>query len=249
MFGKNHIRIIVIAFTVILGQLAGETEIDSLRRFHSKTYEINPGLRRMEIWLQPVHYLDASGNFVDIPNDERRDSLIQIAELQYQKSHLDNNRDNYNPIYDIHVIYHNGANECGSPGDDPLLVAYQTLPDPDVDGFGDLRFYEVWTIDMSMFQPWYSVQEISHDIGISGYTYPPNPGYGTEEYTVFLRDYEYPTDAYNSCDYFYPCAVGEIFTQFTVDWDNYSPPTNPWSFTAPENHTITTRLQHAIPKP
>jgi len=76
------IKMMVLIF-LFSGIVLSETEIISKRTFNTKTYQVNTNEYRKEIYLQPIHYLDDNGNYVDIPlGTSETDSLTQLARNQ-----------------------------------------------------------------------------------------------------------------------------------------------------------------------
>jgi len=67
----------IMLFSLI--SFAESKEIIEKRSFTSKTYRTNDGNYKKVLSVQPMHYRDASGQFVNIPDDENRDKYLQIA--------------------------------------------------------------------------------------------------------------------------------------------------------------------------
>ncbi len=248
--------IICSIFFVFVQNILAEREIVSKRGFYSKSYEISPGIYRMDVSLIPIHYLDENGSFTEIPESALTETLYGEIREQflalYGLSSFDDSgtqtlygmssTDDYNPEGTITFISNDGTS-CEFPTGGSSVVINETPDSFNV----DYRFFETWNVEMSVFEPWYDVLEINHSTSIISFSHPSSGQYLNDEYTTYIRDYEYP-QTFEYCDYFTNCAIGEVFDQFTVtyNWYNYTPPPNPWTFTAGQGHTLTSKLQQDI---
>ncbi len=229
---KMFIVLVLLAFGIMLN--ASESELIEKRGLFSKTFQLNNGLEKLVLHSEPIHYLDFSNSFIEIPQGvDETDSLINLARaqssggtrdqddvsVQYNhvlSTYLDTTHTHYtNPdtvIITSERMYTNTLN--GN------YVVEESLNDT-TSGNADLRIYTAFQIYVPDFEPWFEIQSVTHKMDIAWYTEigVNDDGYYTFTFNDFIMPVPIPpeNDPPSNYEIYESIGNGTTYDQFTID--------------------------------
>jgi len=226
-------RICLILLPILLSiSIFGKTEIISKRTEYSKTYEVGNGVYKLVVYTKPIHYRNEFGKFIEISKGQSN-SLNMLTQKRAQTVPTSDSQSSTTyPIQGIDFVVKKYDGSCSFPyyGDNPYLEEWESLET----GPFNSRFRATWGIPLETFEPWYSwyqIIQIKHVIDLLNWAHPSSGWSGSDEYSVYIRYLDEDLFFNTDCEHYDICVDGDILDQITIDFDNYSAPQDPWTFT------------------